>query len=266
MNELVVKEYLGSGITFKNIEGEIYANATEMAKCFPNKNLSTWINSKGTEEYIEAMCIENKQTKDFYLDVKQGGVGHGTWIHETLCLDLARWLNTSFRIWCDKQIATLIREGSVSIEPQFKAPTTLKEALLLALEQQEKIEQLEIENDKKNVQLIEQAPKVEFADKLLKSKANILIGDFAKVMCDEGYNIGEGRLFEWLRTNKYIYKEHSFNKPYQSFVDRGYFVTKTTPIKSAYRDFISITTLITPIGQVYLYNKLKDEVKFNKKK
>lgn len=265
MNELVIKDYLGNGVAFKNIKGEIYANATEMAKIF-NKQPSDWTKLKSTKEYIELLEGSEEVPMGNSIIIINDGFNNGTYVHEKLILDYSRWLDMKFRIWADKAISELIREGFVSIQPQFKAPTTLKEALLLALEQQEKIEQLEVENNKKDVQLVEQAPKVEFADKLLKSKANILIGDFAKVMCDEGYNIGEGRLFDWLREKKYIYKEHSFNKPYQSFVDRGYFVTKTTPIKSAYRDFISITTLITPIGQVYLYNKLKDEAKFNKKK
>jgi hypothetical protein len=44
----LVKSYLGNNIEFKMINGEVYANATQMAKCFPAKNLSTWINSKGT--------------------------------------------------------------------------------------------------------------------------------------------------------------------------------------------------------------------------
>ena len=127
--ELVIKEYLGERIQFKKINGEIYANATSMCKIFPNKNLSTWINSKGTEEYIEALCIENEQTKDFYTSVKSGSPenGGGTWVHQELVLDLARWLNTMFRIWCDKQIATLLREGTVTLK---ELPKTEEETLM----------------------------------------------------------------------------------------------------------------------------------------
>ena len=88
--DLIVREYLGSNIEFKMINGEVYANAKSMCKIFPNKNLSTWTNSKGTEEYIEALCIENEQTKDFYTSVKSGSLknGEGTWVHEKLILSL----------------------------------------------------------------------------------------------------------------------------------------------------------------------------------
>ena len=126
--DLIVREYLGSNIEFKMINGEVYANATSMCKIFPNKNLSTWTNSKGTEEYIEALCIENEQTKDFYTSVKSGSPenGGGTWVHQELVLDLARWLNTMFRIWCDKQIATLIREGKVSLKSKSEEEMILE--------------------------------------------------------------------------------------------------------------------------------------------
>ena len=112
MNNIIEKEYLGSSIEFKVLNGEVYANATSMSKCFPSKNLSTWINSKGTEEYILELCKETNRNKDFYIDSRKGGIveTQGTWIHQELLLDLARWLNVSFRVWMDKQITTLIRE------------------------------------------------------------------------------------------------------------------------------------------------------------
>ena len=120
--------------------------------------------------------------------------------------------------------------------------------------------------EQKETKLIEQAPKVEFADTLLKSKANVLIGDFAKVLNSENMNIGSNRLFEWLRENEYLYKDKKGNNlPYQTYVDKGYFVVKENVIDSAFKTFITFTSLITPNGQVYLYNKLKNIEKFNKK-
>ena len=73
MNE-VVKVFEGKDIIFKMVEGEVYCSATSMSKAFPNKNLSTWINSKGTEEYIVELCSESGRNKDFYIDVNKGGV------------------------------------------------------------------------------------------------------------------------------------------------------------------------------------------------
>ena len=54
MNELIVKEYLGSGIEFKVIEGEVYANATSMCKPF-NKTPKDWLRTAQTQRYISAL-------------------------------------------------------------------------------------------------------------------------------------------------------------------------------------------------------------------
>ncbi len=266
MNEVMVREYLGNGIGFKLIDGMVYGNATEMCKSF-DKKLAHWNENKSTKELLDVVSSEIGIPTSQLVISKRGNSSdftQGSWIHEELILDLAQWLDVSFRRWCQKQITTLVREGSVSLQPQFKTPTTLKEALILALEQQEKIEELELENKNKEIKLIEQAPKVEFADKILKSKANVLIGDFAKVLCDEGLNIGEGRLFAWLRNNKILFKENGSNKPYQQYLDRGYFTCRENIVKTAFRDIISITTMLSPKGQVWLYNKLKEEQQFKK--
>lgn len=119
MNELVVKEYLGNKIEFKMVDGHVYANANQMASGFGGRvKLDNWKRSENTKRYIEALeksLRENYDTK--LILVNQGGKAkeQGTWIHEKLVLNFARYLNVEFELWCDEQIATLLREGSVSI-------------------------------------------------------------------------------------------------------------------------------------------------------
>ena len=120
--------------------------------------------------------------------------------------------------------------------------------------------------EEKESLLIEQKPMVEFADTLLKSKSSILIGDFAKILCEEDLNIGEVRLFDWLIEKGYIYKEHKTNKPYQKYIDSGLFEVKTGIVKSAFRDIQTFTIKVKPKGQLYFYNKLKEDGRFNKNK
>lgn len=158
MNNLIIKEYLGNKIEFKMIDGMVYANATQMAKGFPKKNLSTWTNSKGTEEYIEALCLSNSKNKDFYISIKSGSPdnGGGTWIHEDLVLDLARFFDVNFRVWCDKQIATLLREGSVSLKtPSYQIVDPIERAKKW-IEEEEERRRLAIENDKKEKVIVKQ--------------------------------------------------------------------------------------------------------------
>lgn len=116
MKDLIVKEYLGNGIEFKIIDGVVYANATSMCKAF-GKLPKDWLKTDQTQEYISELGRKEKSPNGL-VKVVQGGKANeqGTWIHEKLILDLARWLNVKFRVWCDEQIATLLREGNVSIK------------------------------------------------------------------------------------------------------------------------------------------------------
>lgn len=102
----------------------------------------------------------------------------------------------------------------------------------------------------------EQKPKVEFADRLLKTKDNILIREYAKVLCDEGFIIGEKKLYRWLRDNKFLMKN---NEPYQKYVDRGIFFVKVSTVSTAFGDKQVRTTLITPSGQLYVFDRIKME-------
>lgn len=132
MNNLVVKEYLGNSIEFKMVDGCVYANATSMCKAF-GKLPKDWLKTEQTQEYISELERKEKSPNGL-VEIVQGGRAseQGTWIHEKLILDLARWLNVKFRVWCDEQIATLLREGKVETKPlsfQEIAIATLQEQL-----------------------------------------------------------------------------------------------------------------------------------------
>lgn len=119
MNELIVREYLGSKIEFKMIEGHIYANANHMANGFGgSQKLADWKRSANTQRYIEALT-KNKLWKNPI--VSEEGKNGGTWIHEKLILNFARYLNVEFELWCDEQIATLLRDGKVELQKPTKS-------------------------------------------------------------------------------------------------------------------------------------------------
>lgn len=116
MQNLVTRNYLGNSIEFKMAGGHVYANATSMCKAF-NKLPKDWLKTEQTQEYISELERKEKSPNGL-VEIVQGGRAseQGTWIHEKLILDLARWLNVKFRVWCDEQIATLLREGEVKIK------------------------------------------------------------------------------------------------------------------------------------------------------
>lgn len=106
-------------------------------------------------------------------------------------------------------------------------------------------------------------PKEIFADAVSASETSILVGDLAKLISQNGYKIGQKRLFEWLRTNNFLIKcGSSRNMPQQRFVEQGLFEIKESNIQNPDGSVrITRTTKVTGKGQIYFVNKfMKSEV------
>lgn len=107
-------------------------------------------------------------------------------------------------------------------------------------------------------------PKEIFADAVSASETSILVGDLAKLISQNGYKIGQKRLFEWLRTNNFLIKcGSSRNMPQQRFVEQGLFEVKESNIQNPDGSVrITRTTKVTGKGQIYFVNKFlqKSEV------
>ena len=109
----------------------------------------------------------------------------------------------------------------------------------------------------------EQKPKVIFANAVSASHTSILVGDFAKLMRQNGLNFGQNRMFAWLRENGYLIsrKGNSWNMPTQKAMDLGLFEIKETTINHS-DGHISInkTPKITGKGQLYFADKLLNNI------
>ena len=106
--------------------------------------------------------------------------------------------------------------------------------------------------------MIEQdKPKVLFADAVSASKTSVLVGDLAKIIKQNGVDIGQKRLFEWLRNNGYLIKGGSSkNMPMQKAMDMGLFEVKETTINNPDGSIrVTKTTKVTGKGQAYFINK-----------
>lgn len=124
-----------------------------------------------------------------------------------------------------------------------------------------------IEAEKKNAeleyQLRLQEPKVIFADAITTSPNSILIRELAVILKQNGIEIGEKRLFEWLRNNGYLIKRNGTdrNTPTQKSMELGLFEVKETPIvHSDGRISVGKTAKVTGKGQVYFVNRFKREL------
>ncbi|HBH3396307.1 TPA: Rha family transcriptional regulator, partial [Clostridioides difficile] len=108
-------------------------------------------------------------------------------------------------------------------EQQPKLPTTYKEALQQLLIEVEEKEQLQLENQEKDKVIQLQQPKVLFADAVASSDDSILVGELAKLIKQNGVDIGQNRLFAWMRENGYLIKRkgEDYNIPTQKSMNLG---------------------------------------------
>ena len=148
---------------------------------------------------------------------------------------------------------SIARKFFIDLEKQWNSPEALMARALQMADR--KIHHLSsiIEQDK---------PKVLFADSVSTSKTSILIGELAKIIRQNGCEIGEKRLFEWLRVNGYLISRFGtdHNAPTQRAMELKLFEVKETIINhSSGFTTISKTTKITGKGQQYFINKFLGE-------
>lgn len=112
-------------------------------------------------------------------------------------------------------------------------------------------------------QKIEQdRPKVVFADAVSVSKGAILIGDLAKILRQNGVEMGQTKLFQWLRENGYLIKQKGsgYNMPTQKSMELGLFKIKETCVThSDGHTTLNRTPKVTGKGQVYLVSKILEK-------
>lgn len=107
-------------------------------------------------------------------------------------------------------------------------------------------------------------PKVIFADAVSASKSSILIGELAKLLKQNGIDIGQNKLFQWLRLNGYLInrKGESWNQPTQRSMELGLFQLKKTNINHPDgHTTVNTTTKVTGKGQQYFVNKFLNQEK-----
>lgn len=144
-----------------------------------------------------------------------------------------------------------IRDYFIQVEQAWNSPEMImKRALEIA---NKKVEHLKIENE-------QMKPKALFADAVTASHTSILVGELAKILKQNGIDIGARRLFEWLRGHGYLIKRKGtdWNMPTQKAMDLGLFEIKETTVQRSDGGVkINKTPKVTGKGQVYFINKFQ---------
>lgn len=161
-----------------------------------------------------------------------------------------------FTEWVTSDVLPSIRKngGYIAGQETLSDDELLSKALLVA---HNKIAERDKIIEQKQARIEQMKPKAIFADAVATSRTSILIGDLAKLICQNGYQIGQKRLFEWLRNNGYLCKNGSSrNMPMQRYVEQGLFEVKESNVQNPDGSVrITRTTKITGKGQLYFVNK-----------
>lgn len=161
-----------------------------------------------------------------------------------------------FKHWVTSEVLPSIRKHGAYMTPEtlhkmLSSPEGVEQLLLELKSEQEKNKALAADNESMK-------PAKVFADAVTTSKTSILIGDLAKVLKGNGIDIGQKRLFAWMRDNGYLIHGNnaSRNMPTQYAMDRGLFEVKESSfIDGSGTSHITRTTKVTGKGQVYFVNK-----------
>ena len=140
-------------------------------------------------------------------------------------------------------------ERKLAQRPQLSRAELMAQALIAAHD----------ELEHKDRQIAELTPKGIFADAVSASKKSILVGELAKLLCQNGVQIGQNRLFVWMRERGYLIKDpkrSDYNMPTQRAVEQGLFeIKETTVVHSDGHTSINKTPKVTGKGQVYFVNQ-----------
>ena len=157
-----------------------------------------------------------------------------------------------FKKWVTSKVLPDIRKtGMYATDELLNNPALLIKMATQLKEERQARQELEHINQANQ-------PKVLFADSVASSKQTILIGDLAKLIKQNGYDIGQNRLFEWLRANGYLISRNgeSYNMPTQRAMDLELFeVKERTHLNPDGSVRLTKTTKVTGKGQVYFINK-----------
>lgn len=160
-----------------------------------------------------------------------------------------------FTDWVTKDILPAIRKSGVYMTDEALEAAILNPDTIIKLALELKAES-NMRQDLER-QIMADAPKVALAEAIITSPDSILIGDLAKILCQNGVDIGQHRLFEWLRENGYLCKcrGESRNMPTQKAMEMGLFELKeTTVIHNSGLTMVMKTPKVTGLGQQFFVN------------
>lgn len=214
----------------------------------------------GYKDPVNALKLHCKGVAKYHPLKTPGGVQQIRFITEP---DLYRLITHSklpdaqnFEKWVFEEVLPTIRNHGAYLTPQkieevLTDPDTIIQLATNLKREQERRRALE-------TKVKDDAPKVLFADSVTTAKTSILVGQLAKLITQNGHQIGQNRLFAWLRGNGYLSRRKGadWNMPCQQYVEAGLFeIKESTHTQPDGVVRITRTPKVTGKGQIYFVNK-----------
>ncbi|MBS4056534.1 MAG: phage antirepressor KilAC domain-containing protein [Bacteroidales bacterium] len=245
MENLNLFNYNGFPVSFRSKDTEVMLNATQMASAF-RKRPGKWLELPSTEQFLLRLEAIRKTDR---LKLIQTINGVGTWMHEDVALEFARWLSPSFAIWCNDRIKELLKFKATAIHPEdllnpdfiINLATELKRER----EEKERFAQTAMLQEK---ELIKAAPMVHYYNNVLQSESLISTNVIAKDM-----GMSAVTLNRILHGQKIIYKSGRTWVLYHEYQNKGYTRSKTHTFTDNEGNLkTAVTTYWTERGRAFI--------------
>lgn len=237
MNELILINYEGEQPT---------VSARDLHEGLEIKsNFTTWF------ERMKEYGFTETDYKKCFPNLESGCNGGQNMIDYQISVDMAKQICMIQRSEKGRQY----RQYFLDLEKAWNTP---EQIFARALKMAEKTIAKLKDTNKSLVEKIEaDRPKTIFADAVSTSHTSILIGDLAKLICQNGIQTGQKRLFQWMRDNGYLMKSGaSYNMPMQRYIEQGLFEVKESSVQNPDGSVrVTRTTKVTGKGQLYFINK-----------
>jgi phage antirepressor YoqD-like protein len=241
-------QYNGYDITF--FKGEnLMINATEMAKVF-NRRVNDFLRLKATEDYIDVVSTDTGIPATALIQtIRGGGSEQGTWMHEDVAIEFARWLSPRFGKWCNDKIKELMTTGYTKLDSISR-----KDLAKMLFEAEETKERVAAMAELQQKQLQEAAPKVKYYESVLQSQSTYNTNQIAKEL-----GMSAVTLNKKLRDLGIQYKQGGTWLLYAQYENKGYTKTRTHIFKdSEGEERTNMRTVWTEKGRLFIHEKLKN--------
>lgn len=248
MNELQVLNI--DGVDCYEQDGTAYLKLETVARGLgftQKKNGIEYVRWETVLNYIREIGFPNKLGKDDFVPEN---------VFYRLAMKAKNEVAEKFQAKVADEIIPSIRKhgGYIAGQESMTDDELLEKAILVA---QRKIAERDKIIAQKQERIEQMKPKEVFADSVSASRQSILIGDLAKLICQNGHSIGQKRMFQWMRDNGYLMKTgSSYNMPIQRYVEQGLFEVKESTVNNPDGSVrLTRTTKVTGKGQIYFINK-----------